>query len=241
MKLNSNILKLIAIIAMSIDHITWLIYPGLNHTWYVILLHIIGRITAPIMWYFIAEGYHYTKDVKKYMLRLFIFAIISHFAYCFAFGIPFIPSSIFNSTGILWSFFWTVILLYIDDTRSISDFKRNLLTIFIFLITFPSDWSCISVLAIYFINKYRGNFKYQMISISICTLMYSIVYFIFIDKIYGLLQLFTFLSFPLLSLYNGTRGKLKLKWLFYYYYPLHLIIIGILRIFLYGNIPLLFN
>ena len=49
--------------------------------------HIIGRLTAPIMWFFICEGYHYTRDVKKYMIRLGIFAVISHFAYCFGFGI----------------------------------------------------------------------------------------------------------------------------------------------------------
>lgn len=239
-KLNSNTLKIIAILAMTIDHFTWTFFPGLNHTWYVLLLHIIGRITAPIMWYFIAEGYHYTKNVKKYMLRLFIFAILSHFAYCFAFGISFVPKSIFNSTGIIWSFFWAVVLLYFDDKRNISDFKRNLLTIFIFLITFPSDWSCLSVLAIFLIKKNRDNFKYQCLSIFICTLMYSVVYFIFIDKVYGVLQLFTFLSFPILSLYNGKKGSLNLKWLFYYYYPIHLIIIGILRIYLYGNISLIF-
>jgi len=37
-------------------------------------LHVIGRLTAPIMWFFIAEGFHYTKNVKKYILRLFIAA-----------------------------------------------------------------------------------------------------------------------------------------------------------------------
>lgn len=38
------------------------------------------------------------------------------------------------------------------------------------------------------------------------------------------------------------KGKQKwMKWFFYLYYPLHLIIIGILRIAIYGNIPLLFN
>ena len=38
--------------------------------------------TAPIMWFFIAEGYFYTKNLKKYAGRLFFFALISH-AVCF--------------------------------------------------------------------------------------------------------------------------------------------------------------
>ena len=52
----------------------------------------------------------------------------------------------------------------------------------------------------------------------------------------------TILAYPLLSNYNGEKGKTKwLKWFFYAYYPLHLFVIGILRIMVYGNIPLLFN
>ena len=82
--LDSNMIKIIAIIAMSIDHITWMIYPGYPKEIIFIILHIIGGITCPIMCYFIAEGYHYTKDINKYTKRLFVFAFISHFVYVFA-------------------------------------------------------------------------------------------------------------------------------------------------------------
>jgi len=82
--LDSNIIKLIAIVAMTLDHITWLIYPGYPTEPLPIVLHIIGRLTCPIMCYFIAEGYHYTKNINKYTARLFAFAFISHFAYVFA-------------------------------------------------------------------------------------------------------------------------------------------------------------
>lgn len=94
--LNSNEIKLIAIIAMTIDHVTWLLFPGCQKIWWVMLLHAIGRLTAPIMWFFIAEGFHYTRNVKKYIARLFVFAVISHFAYNFAGGIPFIPNVFFQ-------------------------------------------------------------------------------------------------------------------------------------------------
>ena len=89
-RLNANQIKLIAIIAMTIDHLTWALFPGLQTQWYVMALHIIGRLTAPIMWFFVAEGCHYTRNIKRYAGRLFLFAVVSHFAYDFAFGIPFL-------------------------------------------------------------------------------------------------------------------------------------------------------
>ena len=89
--LNANQLKLIAIAAMTLDHLIWTLFPGYSTEWFVVLCHIIGRLTAPIMWFFIAEGYHYTHNIKKYAARLFLLAAISHFAYNFCFGIPFIP------------------------------------------------------------------------------------------------------------------------------------------------------
>ena len=65
---------------------------------------------------------------------------------------------------------------------------------------------------------------------------------IFLDKVYGILQMFTFLSIPLLMLYNGERGKAKgMKWLFYIYYPAHLVAVGALRLMLHGNIPTIFQ
>ena len=53
--LNANQLKLIAIAAMTLDHLTWTLFPGYSTEWFVILFHIIGRLTAPIMWFFIAH------------------------------------------------------------------------------------------------------------------------------------------------------------------------------------------
>lgn len=87
--LSGNALKGIAILAMTLDHLTWTLWPGYSTAWWVLLLHLLGRVTAPIMWFFVVEGYHYTHDVKKYAVRLFALAFISHFAYDFCFGIPF--------------------------------------------------------------------------------------------------------------------------------------------------------
>lgn len=235
--LNANQLKLIAIIAMTIDHLVWTLFPGFSKEWYVIIFHIIGRLTAPIMWFFIAEGYYHTHDVKKYAARLFILAGISHFAYNFCFGIPFIPfkTTFFNQTGVVWSLAWGLVLLYIYDKTEWKSWQKILVTIVICLITFPSDWSCIATMAILAIGTNRGNFKKQMTHMMLWTVMYAIVYFFFIDKVYALIQLGTCLTIPFLRLYNGKRGSYKgMGKLFYAYYPLHLFVCGIIRVLLWG-------
>ena len=119
--LSGNALKGIAILVMTLDHLTWTLWPGYATDWWVLVCHVLGRVTAPIMWFFIVEGYHYTHDVKKYAARLFALALISHFAYDFCFGIPFVPLSTgpFNQTGVVWSLAWGLVLLVIHDELDI--------------------------------------------------------------------------------------------------------------------------
>lgn len=234
--LNANQLKLIAIIAMTIDHLVWTLVPGYSTEWWVILCHVIGRLTAPIMWYFIAEGYHYTRNIKKYAGRLFLLAFISHFAYNFCFGIPFLPfqTSVFNQTGVVWSLAWGLVLLHVVNS-DLKQWQKICCIILACLITFPSDWSCIATMAVVFIGSYRGDFKKQMLWMMLWTFAYAAVYFLFIDKLYAFIQLFTCLSIPLLKLYNGQRGQWKgMGKLFYIYYPLHLFLCGLLRVLLWG-------
>ncbi len=236
--LNGNQIKLIAIIAMTIDHVTWMIWPGYDTHWWVLLLHIIGRLTAPIMWFFVAEGYHHTRDLKKYILRLFLFAVISHFAYDFALNIPFVPftTGIFNQTGVIWALLCGLLILVVTDSPSLPGWGKILLIIGLCILSFPADWSCIAALGVFAIGSNRGNFKKQMFWMMAFVFMYAVVYFFFIDKVYAVLQLFTALSIPILRLYNGERGKWKgMKWFFYIYYPAHLILCGILRILLWGG------
>ena len=238
--LNSNHLKLIAIIAMTIDHGADLLYPGFPLEAGAIVLHFIGRITAPIMWFFICEGYHYTKDAKKYMMRLGVFALISHFAYCFCFGISLNPftGSIFNRTSVMYPLFIAVVVLYLEDNwkADIWLLKRGVITILI-LSTFPADWSCIAVLAILWMYDKRGNLEKQMIGMLGWVAVYGIVSFLFVSKVYAIELVGVLTVYPILKLYNGTRGNARfMKWIFYIYYPLHLFIIGLIRIYVYGNI-----
>lgn len=244
-KLNANHLKIIAIIAMTIDHVTDLIYPSFPAQPLPIALHIIGRLTAPIMWFFIAEGYHYTRNIKKYMFRLGIFAIISHFAYCFAFGLNFIPfnTGVFNQTSVMYPLFVSVLVLWLQDLelKKINKVIKNVLIFVLMWSAFLADWSCIAVLAIIGIYRNRGNLKKQTFSMMMWVLLYAVVSFFFVSKIYGIIELFVVLVYPLMKRYNGQRGKATwLKWFFYIYYPAHLIIIGIIRMVMYGNVCILF-
>lgn len=235
--LSSNQIKAIAIAAMTLDHLVWTLFPGYETRWFVLLAHIIGRLTAPIMWFFIAEGYHYTRNVKKYAQRLFVLAVISHFAYNFCFGIPFVPfqTSLFNQTGVVWSLAWGLVLLWVFHRQSIPDWAKKLSVFLVCILTFPCDWSCVAAMAVLFIGSNRGNFKAQMTWMMVWTFVYAAVYFVFIDKVYAFVQLFTCLSIPLLRLYNGQRGQWKgMGKLFYAFYPAHLFLCGLLRILLWG-------
>lgn len=241
--LSGNQLKLIAIIAMTIDHLTWAFFPGCQHIWWVWCLHIIGRLTAPIMWFFVAEGCYFTHNPKKYFLRLLVFAVVSHFAYDFAFGIPFfdLSAGVFNRTSVLWSLALAVPVIFAVNNPNVKTAWKYVIIFSACILAFPSDWSSIAVMCPLFLYSHRGNFKKQAIDIVFWSFIYSLVYFIFLDKPYGILQMFTFLTIPLLAQYNGERGKFKgMKWFFYIYYPAHLVVIGIIRLALHGNIAIIF-
>ena len=126
--LDANQLKLIAIVAMTVDHIAWLLFPGYAAGAVPIVMHIIGRITCPVMCFFIAEGFHYTRDRKKYALRLFMLAVVSHFAYMLASNsyadwhsfIPFYYGDVLNQTSVVWSLLGGLLMLWLceDEKRS---------------------------------------------------------------------------------------------------------------------------
>ncbi len=242
--LNSNALKMIAIIAMTIDHIAWLVFPDYPHEVLPVILHTIGRLTCPIMCYFIAEGYHYTKNIRKYTCRLFVFAVISHFAYIFASAdfvdrksfIPFYYGNILNQTSVIWPLAWGLVMLRIVNSEKIpKQWVKTVLILLICLVTFPSDWSCIASLCILAFGTNRGKLRTQSMWLIIYVAIYATVYCFAIDWVYGLVQMGVVLAIPFIKLYNGERGKNPrvnkiMKWFFYIYYPLHLAILGTIQL-----------
>lgn len=244
-KLNRNHLKLIAIIAMTVDHVADLMFPGFTAEPLSIVMHLIGRLTAPIMWFFVCEGYHYTKDRKKYIMRLGLFAVISHFAYCFSFGISPIPftTGIFNQTSVMYPLFIAVLVLWLDDNKTLQTRigLKRIITFILIWSAFPADWSCIAVLAIVGMYKKRGDLNGQMKKMLPLVFLYGVIAFFFVSKVYAMVLLGVLLVYPVLKLYNGKKGNANwIKWFFYVYYPAHLIVIGVLRLIIYGNVPLLF-
>ena len=96
--LNANTLKLIAVIAMVVQHATIVFYPTENALHWT--LYAVGRITAPVMCFMIVEGYYHTSNIKKYLMRLFIATLISHVPHALAFGYS--PYAFWKVTSIMW-------------------------------------------------------------------------------------------------------------------------------------------
>ena len=239
--LDANQLKLIAIFAMTVDHIAWLLFPGYAKGALPVVMHIIGRLTCPIMCYFIAEGYYHTRNINKYTFRLFLFAVISHFAYSFASNnfvdarsfIPFYFGGILNQTSVMWPLAWGLVMLRVANSSRFTQLQKTVLVILICLVSFPSDWSCIASLCVMAFGTNRGDLKKQSFWLLFYAALYAVVYFFAIDRVYGILQMGVALSLPVLRLYNGQRGKSPavnwfMRWFFYLYYPAHLLLIGLL-------------
>lgn len=247
---NKIVLQLIALITMSIDHVAWLIFPNFSIEPLAIIMHIIGRITFPIFAFFIAEGYFYTSNKKKYLLRITIFALISHVPYMLQssafkeFGwlslIPFATGNgigrFLNQGSVLWSYAIGLIMLMANDSTKLKQWAKVVIVLLLCIASFPADWSCIGSLIILAIGSNRGKPIKQIIQSIIFLGFYIAIYCLFLDLVYGFIQLGTLLAIPLLFLYNGKKSSNAtlnkvMKWVFYIYYPAHLLILGIIGLF----------
>lgn len=232
--INGNTIKVIAIVAMLIDHIGWAFVPFDSVLGQI--MHIIGRITAPTMCYFIAEGYIHTKNIKKYATRLGIFALISHIPFVFfetgRIGILF-PS------GVIYTLFLSLLSIWAYD--KINNKGLKILAILgLCILAIPGDWSFIAIFMTlaFYIN--RGKFKKQCLWLCIISVVFVFIFGISAYQ-YGrpiYTQFFQFgilLSLPIIYFYNGERGKKTAltKWGFYIFYPLHLVILGLIKIYIY--------
>lgn len=170
--LNRNHLKYLAIIFMIIDHISFFYDPN-NPI--IIACGFISRVTAPIMALFIAEGYHYTRDVKKYMKRLFLFAIISYVPFTLFMAGSFLPVQLFagsitphfffasgeinpqpfvyllNSTlviletSVIFTLFLGLVTIYLWDKVNLPIYIKVIITLLIVWISSFSDWKFILI------------------------------------------------------------------------------------------------
>lgn len=225
--LSANALKWIAIIAMTCDHFAYLFVPVVTPAGQ--FLHAFGRLTAPIMSFFIAEGYYHTGNLKNYFVRLGLFALLSHLPFTFfASGGRFEP---LHSTGVIYTLFLGLGALTVAQHKRMHVLLKLLVLSGIFLLSLWGDWRYYIVLWVLIFGLVRENKALRMLLFGAVAVMSAIEPIIgqplWVAQyyLYGFAAL---LAIPLLLLYNGTRGKGKSKYFFYIYYPAHTLALTVL-------------
>ncbi len=236
--LSADIIKYIAAAAMLIDHIAWCFVD--TNTVLGIIMHTIGRITAPIMCYFIAEGYHYTKNVKKYLLRLGIFAVISWIPYNYMecgvlpFGVNGDGWWLRLMQSVIFTFFLGLLALAAIHKETIPKAVRVIIVILLCIVSAIGDWAVLGVVWIILFDRYRGDFKKQAIAFAISSLILTTLIFIVLPGTTLAETLFQYgvlLALVPLYFYNGGKGRGGgfNKWFFYVFYPLHMLLLGLIK------------
>lgn len=227
-KLTSFDLKIIAILAMTINHIGFVFKDIYNPLWWQITYLTIGKITFPIMAYLLNLGFQKTKSKTQYIIRLGIYALISIIPYHYTIGIN-TDATIYPLNNILFTLMIGLLLITILDKLKPSKMMQVLFLIIASSITFNSDWNIIGVLIIYFFYK---DSKVESKTLIIIAATTSIINFIATLDITSFTYLGIILSIPILKNTNDERGYSNnlIKHGFYIYYPLHLSVLFILHL-----------
>ena len=225
MTLNRTQLKYIAVTAMLIDHIGMLFIP--ITTPLGALCRIIGRLTAPIMCMFIAEGYRHTRSKIKYALRLLLFAVVSQPFYALVHN-----NSIYEPD---FNMIFTLFLSFLA-LCCVNNIKHRLLaflcTVTVVCLSTYGDWGITAPLWVLCFYKFSDNRKKLTAAFLLVCLFWfaksalnsvSLGYPWYAE--YCQLGLILFL--PMMYSYNGEKGSDSKfsKWFFYIFYPLHLLLL----------------
>ncbi len=236
--ISANTIKYFAVFAMLIDHIAWCFVD--TNSILGIIMHLIGRMTAPIMTYFIVEGYHYTRNVNRYLLRLAIFAAVSWIPFLFMEYGTFLPFTFvdgnlyFNpAQGVIYTFFLTLLALKTVHSQSLPKPAKVVLVIGLCMLSSIGDWFFFPIVWALLLDKYRGNFKKQAAAFAISSVVLMTLMIVFLTDGFGnnWFQYGVLLALIPLYFYNGEKGRGGRfnKWFFYIFYPAHLLILGILK------------
>lgn len=233
--LSSESLKIIAIVAMFIDHAAFLVRSD-YYSPLAACLHFIGRITGPLMLFFITEGYHHTSNVSRYTKRLAVFALVSYFPF-----ILFVNNGLPTSLNgwLRFNVIYTL-LLGLLALRARHEVKNPVTSVCLvglcILASVFGDWSYIGVIAILLFDLLRSSLINQRIGFSLLVLLCAIMppleavltgyaqedelmYLTAVGISLGML-----IPMFLLGRYNGQRRHGS-KWLFYVFYPAHLLLL----------------
>ncbi len=223
---------------MLLDHVAWVLMdpaikrlgsPTYPHLWtteafaaapFLCVLspafHSIGRTTMLLMLFFLSEGLTYTKSVKRYAARLLLWAFLSEIPFDLAFHRRiFYP----QSQNVFFTLF--LALLAIWAMRALHDKPYLYLPVIAACMVcawaLKSDYGFHGVVAACVIEFFHKN---KILSYCAgCAVM----------TLFSLKEITAFLGVVPIVLYNGKRGP-RLKYLFYVFYPTHLLLLYLLRI-----------
>lgn len=219
-------LKYIAFISMLIDHTNnALITPMLNGKGTLLYLSnifsVLGRIAFPIFMFFLIEGFFKTRNRKKYLVSLLIFGLISE-----------IPFDMFVSRTFFepnWNNMMFTLSLCLGVIWLIDSLRAKLNNTLLWVIT------SLLVLGISCFIAAQLSLDYDYHAVLVAYIFYIFrknpVIGAGLGYISIIKELWSILGFGLTLTYNGDRGR-QYKWLNYAFYPVHLLILGILRFYL---------
>lgn len=226
--MNRSVMKYIAVVAMLADHIA-LAFVGMSNIWGV-GMRVFGRLTAPIMCYFIVEGFFYTRSKIKYGSRLLIFALISQVSFSYLLTGRLLGGK-FNMIFTLFLCFMMLVCFERIENRLL----RMILCLGLFFICSYCDWGIMAPLWVIVFAVFRED-KKKMNVFYILTCIFWTVRTASLAVADGgawyssLWQAGSLLALPVINAYNGEPGKNTKfsKWFFYWFYPIHILVIAVI-------------
>ena len=216
LSLNMSQLKIIAMIFMFIDHFAYVMIErgtGLGGDFYMIdrVMRGMGRIAFPIFCFTIVEGFQKTKDVKAYLRRLFLFAVISEIPFDLAFRGSILQM---NYQNVFWTLAFGLASLMIYEDPWMPKWKRILGLLLCFYLPnyFHTDYSVYGVLVIFLMYLFRKE------PIKACMAGYIAL------LLQNPVEVWAVFGFLLILFYNGQRGNGS-KMFSYLFYPAHLMLL----------------
>lgn len=219
-------------LAMLLNHISTIFLS--SNTYFGEFCLDIGYFTAPIMCWFLVEGYHHTRSKLRYGLRLLLFALISELPFRFAFGS--------NTRNMIFTLFFCFLLLVAEEWVDEPISKLIIQSVLIFS-TINCDWPVIAGLyTILFAHAY-GSRKKTIRAFGIATGLFVFIQYLnyrpvssgIITLVHALCSGLGVLlaGIVIIFLYNGKRsriGRQFYQWFFYCFYPIHLVVLGLIHI-----------
>lgn len=214
-RFSGDFLKLLAAFTMLLDHIGYMLIDPKKHALLFLVLRVLGRFSFPIFAFLIVQGFLHTKNVRNYALRLFVFALISEPLYDYA---MFKTYFTFQYQNPLWTLFIGLLVI-----TAMKQFEEK---------TMPTiGFTFLGCVAAFIINP-----DYSLYGILMIVFYYfdaydkagRIVCIILTNAFMGSIQLFGSLALLFTEQYKEQERKLP-KYFFYFFYPLHLLILILLR------------